>query len=202
MTSHDQVSDPHRRRVLVVEALRSHATRCERPDCHMFCNWPWIEYTVTMIKIFQSNLICVSWDAIFKVGLHLFVWTDRLGIALKAWIPLFVQIFLTLSLRAPAIAGVAKPMLGALVVRDRARPQWPSSSGHWNPLALTAAALSGDEGGALSVATDVHPPIGYRQLTEACWAQEAQDRYVGTVSFGCSEVWGTSDASVSVHCLD
>eukprot|EP00878_Enallax_costatus_P011777 GHUV01012293.1.p1 GENE.GHUV01012293.1~~GHUV01012293.1.p1 ORF type:complete len:661 (+),score=240.23 GHUV01012293.1:500-2482(+) len=75
-----------------------------------------------------------------------------------------------------AFAGVAKAMLGATVVRDRARPEWPSSNGHWNPVAFTAAAMSCDGGRAPCISADVQPPIGYRKLTEACWAHEPQDR--------------------------
>jgi hypothetical protein len=63
-------------------------------------------------------------------------------------------------------------MLGAAVVRDHARPEWPEGSSVMQAVAAAAAA-------ATAADAPVHealPPLPYRQLAEACWAREPQDR--------------------------
>lgn len=82
-----------------------------------------------------------------------------------------------------AAADVPKAMLGAAVVRDAARPDWPEGSSCMQAAAFAAvaAAAAGLPGGA-----DLeHPPMHYRQLTEACWAQNPADRCVYPVFRVC-----------------
>ncbi|KAF8061104.1 BAK1 [Scenedesmus sp. PABB004] len=73
-----------------------------------------------------------------------------------------------------AFADVPKAMLGAAVVRDRARPEWPEGG---RGLALAAAVAAAAVAAAgLAPGQELRPPISYRQLAEACWAHEPQDR--------------------------
>ncbi|WIA23479.1 hypothetical protein OEZ85_000224 [Tetradesmus obliquus] len=73
-----------------------------------------------------------------------------------------------------AFSDVPKAMLGAAVVRDAARPEWPEGSSCMHAAAFAAAAAAAV--GLLGGADFVHPPSHYRQLTEACWAQNPADR--------------------------
>jgi hypothetical protein len=91
---------------------------------------------------------------------------------------------------------VPKWLLGAAVLRDRSRPAWPAA---WHDAAAAAVAATragpqadaaaardraaassaGSSGGpaaAEPAAAGLTPPLEYRQLAEACWAHEAQDR--------------------------
>lgn len=65
-------------------------------------------------------------------------------------------------------------MLGAAVVRDKARPEWPDGSSANQVVALVAATAAA--AGTSTSGPDLLPPLAYRQLTEACWAHEAKDR--------------------------
>lgn len=76
------------------------------------------------------------------------------------------------------IADIPKAMLGAAVVRDQARPEWPESSSLGGAVALTAAAAAA---AGEADAQYVYPALAYRQLTEACWAHDPADRYVPVV---------------------
>lgn len=67
-------------------------------------------------------------------------------------------------------AGVAKAMLGAAVVRDKARPEWPTSSSYTKHHGLYPLDPPGGKDDFLQ------PPQAYRQLAEQCWAHEPHDR--------------------------
>lgn len=79
-------------------------------------------------------------------------------------------------------AGVPKAMLGATVVRDKARPEWPANSNYFDPIAaavagaVAGAGVGGTAAAAATVQVAMQPPMEYRQLAEACWAHDPQDR--------------------------
>jgi serine/threonine protein kinase len=70
-------------------------------------------------------------------------------------------------------ADVPKALVGAAILRDQARPEWPDGSSMFNMMNIVAAAAAGAAGAA---AHEAMPPTAYRQLAEACWAHEARDR--------------------------
>ncbi|KAF6261882.1 hypothetical protein COO60DRAFT_712878 [Scenedesmus sp. NREL 46B-D3] len=74
-----------------------------------------------------------------------------------------------------AFSEVPRVMLGAAVVRDAARPEWPEGSSVAHAAAFAAAAAAA-AGLPCAAADDAHPPQHYRRLTEACWAQDPADR--------------------------
>jgi hypothetical protein len=93
-----------------------------------------------------------------------------------------------LTLR-PSAADIPKALLGAAIVRDRVRPAWPgtasSSCGYpgattWCQQQQQQQRLQQQQGWDADADSgdDVQPPRGFRQLAEACWAHEPQDRWV------------------------
>jgi len=76
---------------------------------------------------------------------------------------------------------VPKALLGAAVLRDRARPEWPDESSTVNAVAAAAAAAAG------APVHEVMPPQAYRQLTHSCWAHEARDRWVDARGDGVAD---------------
>jgi hypothetical protein len=70
-------------------------------------------------------------------------------------------------------ADVPKALVGAAILRDQARPEWPDGSSNFNMMNMVAAAAAAAAGAA---AHEAMPPTAYRQLTEACWSNEARDR--------------------------
>lgn len=79
-----------------------------------------------------------------------------------------------------AFADVPKFLLAAAVLRDKARPEWPagSSSSAFLAAALAAAGpVEHSDGSSSVLVPELTPPMAYRRLAEACWAQEPQDRW-------------------------
>eukprot|EP00879_Flechtneria_rotunda_P004605 GHRR01004861.1.p1 GENE.GHRR01004861.1~~GHRR01004861.1.p1 ORF type:complete len:266 (+),score=124.60 GHRR01004861.1:860-1657(+) len=77
------------------------------------------------------------------------------------------------KLQIVLLADVPKAMLGATVVRDRARPEWPEGNSMFQAVAAAAAAASDADD---STSLDVVPRMAYRELAEACWAHEPRNR--------------------------
>lgn len=69
-----------------------------------------------------------------------------------------------------AFSDVPKALVGAAILRDRARPEWPDGSSTMNAVVAAAAAAAGTN------VNEVMPPAAYRELVAACWAHEARDR--------------------------
>lgn len=67
-------------------------------------------------------------------------------------------------------ADVPKALVGAAILRDQARPEWPDSSSTVRAVVTAAAAVAG------ASAHEASPPMAYRELANACWAHEARDR--------------------------
>lgn len=73
------------------------------------------------------------------------------------------------------LSDVPKVMLGAAVVRDHARPEWPEGSSVMHAVAAAAAAAAAAD----AAVHETLPPLAFRQLAEECWAHEPQDRWGG-----------------------
>jgi hypothetical protein len=69
------------------------------------------------------------------------------------------------------LADVPKALVGAAILRDKARPEWPDGSSMSNMVTAAAAAAAGAE------AHECMPPTAYRELTAACWDHEARARW-------------------------
>lgn len=91
----------------------------------------------------------------------------------------------------PTPADVPKALVGAAILRDKARPEWPDGSSMCVMVTAAAAAAAGAE------ADECMPPTAYRELTAACWDHEARARWADNAV--CSllhellrEVWSQS----------
>ena len=75
-------------------------------------------------------------------------------------------------------ADVPKALVGAAILRDQARPEWPDSSSTVRAVVAAAAAVAG------AAAHEASPPMAYRELANACWAHEARDRWATLAELG------------------
>lgn len=76
-------------------------------------------------------------------------------------------------------ADVPKALVGAAILRDKARPEWPDGSSMSALVTAAAAAAAGAD------AHEYMPPTAYRELTAACWDHEARARWAASVISCC-----------------